>query len=394
MLAFRPLPWEYGVRNLFRRPTRSALTLGCLTLVVLLVFVVVGFIRGLETSLAVSGDPQVVLVHSLGTSENVEYSSMPRGTATLLTAALPGVQRRTLPDGTQVAFASEELYLGTNVTLEGDARPTFGLVRGVTLSALLVRRQVQLVEGDWPKRGEVVVGRLAAAKLGRDATALAVGRQVTFEGREWRVSGRFAAAGSALESELWCPLDDLQQAMKRQDISLVAVGLAPGARYADSDDFCRERLDLELQATPETAYYESLTKHYRPVRMLAWLVVCLVAGAGVFAGLTTMYGAVVGRVRELATLQTLGFTRRAIALSLVQEGVLLAAAAALVAAVIALGLINGAAVRFTMGAFTLRIDSVALLIGCGVGLALGVLGSVPPTLRAVRLVIAEGLKAI
>jgi ABC-type antimicrobial peptide transport system permease subunit len=354
----------------------------------------VGFIRGLETSLAVSGDPQVVFVHSLGASENVEISSVPRGTATLLTASLPGVQRRTLPDGSQAAYASEELYVGTNVAVDGDARPTLGLVRGVTSAALLVRRKMQLIEGDWPKPGEVVVGRLAATKLGRDVAALAVGRQVTFEGRQWRVSGRFAAVGSALESELWCPLDDLQQSMKRQDINLVAVTLAPGARYADIDNFCRERLDLELQATPETAYYESLTKHYRPVRLLAWLVVALVAGAGVFAGLNTMYGAVVGRVRELATLQTLGFTRRAIALSLVQEGVLLAAAAALLAAAIALGVINGTAVRFTMGAFTLRIDSVALLIGWGVGLALGVVGSIPPALRAMRMLIVEGLKAV
>jgi ABC-type lipoprotein release transport system permease subunit len=394
MLGFRPLPWEYGVRNLLRRPTRSALTLACLTLVVLLVFVVVGFVRGLETTLAVSGDPRVVVVHSLGASENVENSSIPRGSAALLTASLPGVERRTLPDGGQAAYASEELYLGTNVTVEGDTQPTLGLVRGVTPTALLVRRTVQLVEGDWPKPGEVVVGRLVAAKLGRDAAALAVGRRVTFEGREWRVSGRFAAGGSALESELWCPLDDLQQAMKRQDISLVAVALAPGARYADVDNFCRERLDLEMQATPETAYYESLAKHYRPVRMLAWLVVGLVAGAGVFAGLNTMYGAVVGRVRELAALQTLGFTRRAVALSLVQEGVLLAAAAALLAAAVALGAINGRAVRFTMGAFALRVDSVAVLIGCGVGLAVGALGSVPPALRALRMPIAEGLKAV
>jgi len=66
VLTFRLLPWEYGVRNLLRRPGRSALTLAGLTLVVLLVFVVVGFIRGLEGSLAVSGDAQVVLVPFAG----------------------------------------------------------------------------------------------------------------------------------------------------------------------------------------------------------------------------------------------------------------------------------------------------------------------------------------
>jgi ABC-type lipoprotein release transport system permease subunit len=182
--------------------------------------------------------------------------------------------------------------------------------------------------------------------------------------------------------------------MKRQDLSIVALTLAPGAAFGDVDEFCKERLDLELQATPETVYYDALRKHYRPVRMLAWLVVVLVAGAGVFAGLNTMYGAVAGRVRELATLQTLGFSRRAIALSLVQEGALLAAAGSLLAAVVALVVVHGAAVRFTMGAFTLRVDGPAVVIGCGTGLLLGVVGAIPPAIRAMRLLIAEGLKAV
>ena len=200
--------------------------------------------------------------------------------------------------------------------------------------------------------------------------------------------------GSALESELWCPLDDLQQALKRQDLSAVALTLAPGADFADVDEFCKERLDLELQATPEVDYYAALRRHYRPVRLLGWLVVCLVAGAGVFAGLNTLYGAVVSRVRELATLQTLGFARRAIAVGLIQEGTLLAAAGSLLAVLLALLAVNGAAVRFTMGAFTLRVDSVAVAIGCGTGLLLGAVGAVPPAVRAMRLPVAEGLKAV
>jgi ABC-type antimicrobial peptide transport system permease subunit len=259
---------------------------------------------------------------------------------------------------------------------------------------LLVRRQVQLDEGRWPGPGEVIVGRLAATKLGADARQLAVGRTLSLEGRAWKICGVFSAAGAAFESEVWCRLDALQQAMKRQDLSLVAVTLAPGADFSDVDLFCKERLDLELQALPEVAYYQTLQKDYAPIRWLAGLVVLLVSGAGVFAGLNTMYGAVMGRTVELATLQTLGFVRRAIVVSLIQEGVLLAAAASLTATLLALLLVNGVSVRFTMGAFALRIDSVAVLAGCGIGFALGLLGAIPPAIRALLIPIVDGLKSV
>src|SRR5262245_37357342 len=150
MFGCRLLPWEYGVRNLFRRPGRSALTLAGLAVVALLVFVVVGFIRGLEASMAVSGDPQVVLIHSLGASENVETSTVAARTTARLTASLEGIQRRPGPGGAPAVYTSPELYLGTQVGTEGDESMTMGLVRGVTPTALLVRRKVQILEGQWP----------------------------------------------------------------------------------------------------------------------------------------------------------------------------------------------------------------------------------------------------
>jgi ABC-type antimicrobial peptide transport system permease subunit len=128
--------------------------------------------------------------------------------------------------------------------------------------------------------------------------------------------------------------------------------------------------------------------------MLAWLVAFLIFAAGVFAGLNTMYGAVVGRVRELATLQTIGFQRRAAVVSIVQEGTMLAVTASLIASTLALFIVNGSAMRFTMGAFELQVDSVSLLYGSGTGLALGILGSLPPALRVLRLPVVDGLKSV
>ena len=387
-MFFRLLPWEYAIRNLFRRPLRTSLTFVGLTTVIVLVFVVVGFIRGLERSLAVSGDPQTAVIFSLGMGENLEYSSIPMRTSDLVPASVSGIRQRF-----GQKYVSPELYLGTLVGV-GEREPSMGLVRGVTRPALLVRRQVEIEEGNWPDTGEVMVGRMVAAKLGAAEAEISIGQSIAFEGRTWRISGIFSAGGSAFESEAWCRLDELQQAMKRQDLSIVAVTLAPGAEFVDLDLFCKERLDLELQIMRETEYYASLQKDYGPVRWLAWLVVLLVSGAGVFAGLNTMYGSVVGRIPELSTLQTIGFARRAIVASLIQEGLLLAAAASLLAALLALVFVNGAAVRFTMGAFSLRIDSMSVLIGCGVGLLLGFFGAIPPAIRALRMPIVDGLKAV
>lgn len=389
MAWFRLLPWEYAIRNLFRRPLRTALTLAGLTIVVLLVLVVVGFIRGMEKSLNVSGDPQVALVFSLGMGKNLEYSSIPMRTGDLLSASVDGIRRRH-----QQSYVSPELYLATDVKLGANQHATMGLVRGVTPAVLLVRRRVEIDEGDWPGPGEILVGRMAAAKMGASAGQVAVGKTLALEGRTWRISGLFSAGGAALESEVWCRLDELQQAMKRQDLSLVAATLAPGSDFADLDLFCKERLDLELQAIREPEYFGELQKDYRPVRMLAWLLVLLIAGAGVFAGLNTMHGAIVGRTAELSMLQTVGFSRRAVFVGLVEEGVFLAAAASLIASAVAILLVNGVAVRFTMGAFALQVDSTAILIGCTTGLLLGILGTLPPAIRALRMPIVEALKAV
>ena len=254
---------------------RTALTLVALATVVMLVFVVVGFIRGLEQSLAVSGDENVVLVYSVNSEENIENSSIPPGAPSILAASLGSAVKRY-----GVLHVSPELFLGTRVKT-GAGEGGLGLVRGVSLTAPLVRRSVKLFEGNWPGDGEVIVGRLVAAKLGSSNNAMKIGSSIDFEGRQWRISGRFSAGGAAYESEIWCKLTDFQTKTKRQDLSLVAMLLSPGSSAAEIELFCKERTDLELRSIRETDYYSMLQQHYKPVRMLAWFVVVLVSGAKV-----------------------------------------------------------------------------------------------------------------
>ncbi|MBL8891489.1 MAG: ABC transporter permease [Planctomycetaceae bacterium] len=387
MVKFGLLPWDYAVRNLWRRPSRTLLTLMALTVVVLLVMVIVGLVRGLERSLALSGDPEVVLVYSMGSEMNLEASAIEASVPGLLSANISAIRQHL----GQVCV-SPELYLGTMIQTEDQVDGGLGLIRGVSDAAPLVRRQVMLTEGQWPGPGEVMVGRLVSAKLDCAADSLAVGRQITIEGVKWTISGHFTANGGAFDAEVWCRLPDLQQALKRQDLSLVACLLKPNTAPTAIDVYCKQRIDLALRSSVEPLYYQSLQTHYEPLRWLAWTVAALVSGAGILAGLNLMYGAVAGRVRELATLQSIGFRRRAILWSLLQEGGLLAAAASFFAGLLATVLFHGTAVRFTMGAFGLEIDAVAIICGCLVGVLVGVLGALPPAWKILRVPVVLGLK--
>ena len=73
---------------------------------------------------------------------------------------------------------------------------------------------------------------------------------------------------------------------------------------------------------------------------------------------------------------------------------MLGVAASLLASVVAFVAVHGTAVRFTMGAFELNIDSISVLFACGTGFLLGLIGSIPPAIRALRLPVVDGLKAV
>jgi putative ABC transport system permease protein len=394
----RLLPWDYGIRNLARRPVRTVMTGLGLALVVFLLLLVVGFVRGLELSLQQSGDSEVVLLHNTNAAENLDNSSIRDDVPTLARTEFAAH----LVKYGETPAVSPELTIAGRIEQPGEiGQGPLAVLRGVDFDRVfLVRRQVALVEGALPGPDEVLVGRLAHTKLGMAEADMAVGQTLTIEGRPWRVSGRFAATGTLIEAELWYRLDDLKLAMKRpNDISVVAMRFDPAGdpvkQMGFVDYFCRNRRpDLELAGSRESDYYASLLKHYASMRTLAWLLVGLVAAAGACGAVNTMYAAVAGRVREFAALQAVGFPRRAIAASLFQESVILAAGATLAASALALLLAQGMAIRFSMGAFTLQIDRTALLVGCGAGLALGILGAVPPAIRAFRMPIPDALKAV
>lgn len=412
----RLLPFEYAVRNLGRSPSRLFLSVAGSALVVLLILVAGGFVRGMSKALRATGGEHNVILLGAGSEESVERSEIPAATPGVLSASVPGIRTRA-----GVAYVSPEVHVMLPIGVGGaSGAPAHGesrgrttaspntiqrqmMLRGVTPAAALVHESVSLTEGRWPLSGadEVLVGRTAATVLGVAEREVAVGQSLTLDGRPWTIVGRFSAPGTVVEAEVWMPLAGLMTATKRETISCVVVTLDPyneetgeGAEFADIAAFTKTRPDLELVPMTEREYYGKLASFFGPIKIVAWLTAALIAVGGFFGGLNTMYAAFASRIRELGTLQSIGYRRLAIVWSMIQESTLATAAGGLIACAIGVFLLNGLSVRFSMGAFGLTIDETVIGLGLLTGLFLGVVGALPPAIRCLRPTIPVALKAV
>lgn len=383
----RLLPFEYAVRNLGRSPLRTAGTLIGSLLVVLLLLVAGGFVRGMEKSVANSGRDDNVMLLGAGSEESTERSEISPAVPGQLLASVDGIREEL-----GVAYVSPEIHMAMLVRTDPQAAGSQAVLRGVVPEAFLVHPQVRIVEGRAPRDGhdEIMVGELAAARIGVPDAALAVGKSLWFDERAWTIVGRFAAPGTVKHAEIWIPLNDLLIATKRTTISCVIATLG-GAEFADVDTFAKQRLDLELVALRESDYYAALSRFYAPIRAMVWATAALIGLGGILGGFNTSYAAMVARIRELATLQTLGFGRVAITVNLMAESVLVAAAGAVAATLLAIWVLDGISVRFSMGAFALAVDAPVIAAGLTLGLVLGLLGALPPAWRCLRPPIRDAL---
>jgi putative ABC transport system permease protein len=372
------LPLSYAVRNLFRSKSRLLQTIGGSAMVVLLVMASVAINNGMKRVLSASGSERNVILIGAGSEESIERSEVAERTAGIAEAAVQGITQ-----SLGVRAVSSEIHFMNYLGLP-DGRRSQAMLRGVTLQALRVHPDVRLVQGSFPGSGEVMVGRLAWRKLGLEESALKVGGVLTLENQPLKISGIFAAPGTVLESEIWATLGDLRVLAKRETLSCVVLRLDDPADYAEADLFAKQRLDLELTALKESDYYSRLSAFFKPLRAMTWITAGLIAAGALFGGVNTLYAAFASRAREMATLQAIGFGRGALLASLIQESTLACLTGALLASVVAVVLLNGRTIPFSIGAFTLEVGPGVAVTGILTGLLLGLLGALPPAIRCLK----------
>ena len=294
------------------------------------------------------------------------------------------------------------------------------MVRGVEPSAFMVHPQARLSVGRLPEIGhaEALVGRSLADRLGiadthvrndhvtanashetnfsenssKSNNANSPAQEILLDDIPFSVTGIIDAPGVAIDGEAWLPISDLLVLTKRQTISVAVISL-DSADIGDVEMFAAQRPDLELAAIDEPAYYAGLAKFFRPVQILIAVSALIVALGAMLGGLNALDAAFASRSREIAMLQVLGYSRAAVVANLIQESMITVATGAIPALLIAVFLLDGLGVRFSMGIFSLRVDAACVASGLAAGLLLGLIGSVPPTLRCLRVDIPSALKS-
>jgi putative ABC transport system permease protein len=381
------LPLSYAVRNLFRSKSRLLQTIGGSALVVLLVMAAVAINDGMKRVLSASGSAHNVILVGAGSEESIQRSEVADRAGGIAEAAVPGIS-----SALGVRAVSSEIHYMSYLDLGAGGRRQ-AMFRGVTPQALHVHPEVRLTAGSFPAAGQLMAGRLAWRKLGLREADLRPGREVVLDGQPMTISGTFAAPGTVLESELWTSLGDLRVLAKRETISCVVLRLDDPADFAEADLFAKQRLDLELSALRESDYYARLSSFFKPLRVMTWITAGLIAAGALFGGINTLYAAFASRVREMATLQAIGFGRGALLASLVQESTLACLCGTLLASIAALLLLDGRTVPFSIGAFTLEIGPGVALTGILTGLFLGLLGALPPAIRCLKPALPVALRA-
>ena len=387
------IPIVYNVRSVLQRWSSAIVAVLGIAGTVGVFIAMLAMAQGFRATLVASGSPGNAIVRRAGADSE-------------MVSAITLEELRTIEDAAGVArdargpLASGEVVVIAAFPLARTGTDANVQVRGVSARALDVRPNVRMTAGRFfrPGLAELIVGSNAVASY----RGLALGGTVRFGGGTWTVTGVFDAGGSAFDSEIWCDANVLSEIYKRPTniFQSVTVRLESPASLARFKDALTSDPRLSVQVDRETDYYRAQSRTLTDLIRILGFLVALVMGIGaVFAALNTMYSAVAERSREVATMRALGFGGGIVVLSFVIESLFIALIGGLVGCLVVLPM-NG----FTTGtinwqtfshlAFAFRITPGLLMQGLAFALLMGLVGGVPPAIRAVRRPVAEALRSL
>lgn len=375
-----------------RRAT-SAMTASVVALVVMILFILSGFVAGLRATV-------------MRTAVSDNWIVLSRGTTNEGGSFISREQYEIIKSRSQVAanrdgqpLVSPEVISGFNPTPDAPAAAgaVFTTLRGVYPIAYQVHREMRIENGRWPNRGsaEMVVGRKLAALYHN----LAVGSDFRFGRRSWKIVGIFSDNDSARESEVLTDLDVLAQDVHvNNGFEVLHVVLRPGLQ-ADFAKSLTTDSRVKVDTQSEQEFYAKQTEFVDQLYSMGLVVALILAIGSIFGAMNTMYSAVARRTSEIGVLRVLGFSRFNVLVSFVIESVVLAIAGGI------LGELLGIIVAYSTGLgsqlmnvgefiFRFRLTAGAFVSGMIAAIAIGALGGLLPAWRASRIAVTESLRAV
>jgi putative ABC transport system permease protein len=337
-------------------------------------------VHGLDATFVETGQDNQLVVLRQG-SQNEVNSYFNRDLFTTV-KFLPGVAKGS--DG-------EPLVVGENVViinherLSGQASNL--MVRGTSAAGRPLRPEVKLVEGRWfnPGLREICASRSVSKRFRN----LALGDTIHFARSDWKVVGIFDADGTAYDSEVWADYGEICEDWDRPSYSSILLR----AENSTAAESIRKRIAddrrINLQAVPQKKYFTDQTSTSTGIKALGYFIAVILGIGASFAAMNMMYGAVMTRSKEVATLRALGFRRRSILGSFLMESVLLGLAGGIVGCALAMPL-NGISTAtanfqtFSEVLFNFRITPAILMRGLIYAAVVGALGGYLPARRAAR----------
>jgi putative ABC transport system permease protein len=276
---------------------------------------------------------------------------------------------------------------------------TFGGAPNLGFSVDPARPQfnsLTLVDGKWPGAGEVVVDRSTAGK--KDfAVGQIVGVQAEGTSELFRISGlvKFGGASSLGGATLagFNLLTAQRLFDKRRQLDQIRAKAKPGVTPEQLAAEIRKILPPgtqvrtgEAQAREDAKDTEAFI-NFLQTFLLSFGGVALFVGAFVIANSLSI--TIAQRTRELATLRTLGASRRQVLSSIVVESLVMGVVASVVGIFLGLGLATGLFELFDAVGFTLPNNGLVLLtrtvvVSLLVGILVTLVASLRPALRATR----------
>ena len=371
----------FVLKNLFRRPLRSALTVIAVAIAIGALISLVGVANGFESSFL-----------NIYEKEGVDLVVIQKGVINTAASHLEekwGAKMAALPGVHEVLPALVELI---DQAINGESQ-LLNLQGWIPETSIF--DHLTLISGRHLKKTDardVILGTVLAANLNKK-----VGDTIELiDNKKFTVVGIYESSHVYENGALVMPLRELQDLMGRKgQVSGFSVAFRPRLDQAGLERMRKEVEDIApgvLRAQRAVDFVKNMFE-IRMAKGMAWVTSVIALLIGLFGMMNTMVMSVHERTREIGILRAVGWRKWRVIKMILLESVVLSIFGAVVGIIGAVALIKILAQLPTVNSFVEgSVSPVLMVYGQLLAIGVGLMGGAIPALRAARMLPTAALR--